>query len=84
MIETGKESKGASPDEESYHLVVRLLLARNQIDAAIKYINLTLDSGYMLSVEVFTECVKSCVGTGRLDGLVSIIERCKVCFSLLF
>ncbi|KAK9063644.1 hypothetical protein SSX86_017515 [Deinandra increscens subsp. villosa] len=77
MIETGKESKVALPDDESYHLVVRLLLAQNQIDHALKYIDLTLKSGYMLSVNVFTECVKSCVDTGRLDTLVSIIERCK-------
>ncbi|KAI3516592.1 hypothetical protein L1887_15513 [Cichorium endivia] len=77
MIETGTESKTALPDDESYHLVVRLLLTRNQIDAALKYIDLTLKSGYMLSVEVFTECVTSCIKTGRLDTLVSIIERCK-------
>ena len=83
MIQTGKESKGALPDDESYHLVVRLLLSRNQIDAALKYIDLTLTSGYLLSVEVFTECVRSCVNTGRLDTLVSIIERCKVCMFCL-
>ncbi|KAK1416011.1 hypothetical protein QVD17_31799 [Tagetes erecta] len=77
MIETGKESKAGLPDDESYHLVVRLLLTQNQIDDALKYIDLTLKSGYMLSVEVFTECVKSCVNMGRLDTLVSIIERCK-------
>ncbi|KAI3696326.1 hypothetical protein L1987_79339 [Smallanthus sonchifolius] len=77
MIATGKESKGAVPDDESYHLVVQLLLAQNQIDAALKYIDLTLNSGYLLSVEVFTECVRNCVNTGRLDTLVSIIERCK-------
>lgn len=74
MIQIGKES---IPDDESYHLVVRLLLTQNQLDAALKYIDLTLKSGYMLSVEVFTECVRSCVGTKRLDTLVSIIERCK-------
>ncbi|XP_024989619.1 pentatricopeptide repeat-containing protein At1g26460, mitochondrial [Cynara cardunculus var. scolymus] len=76
MIQSGKESKGA-PDEESYHLVVLLLLNQNHIDAALKYIDLTLKSGYMLSVEVFTEFVSSCVKTGKLDTLVSIIERCK-------
>ncbi|KAI3817325.1 hypothetical protein L1987_11114 [Smallanthus sonchifolius] len=77
MIQTGKESKVALPDDESYNLVVRMLLTQNQIDDALKYIDLTLKSGYMLSVEVFTECVKSCVNSGRLDTLVSIIERCK-------
>nr|GEW59912.1 pentatricopeptide repeat-containing protein At1g26460, mitochondrial [Tanacetum cinerariifolium] len=77
MIQTGKESKGALPDDESYHLVARLLLSQNQIDAALKYIDLALTSGYLLSVEVFTECVRSCVSTGRLDTLVLIIERCK-------
>ncbi|KAL8218740.1 hypothetical protein R6Q57_022113 [Mikania cordata] len=77
MIQIGKESKAALPDDESYHFVVQLLLTQNQIDDALKYIDLTLKSGYMLSIEVFTECVKSCVNTGRLDTLVSIIERCK-------
>ncbi|KAL8258264.1 hypothetical protein R6Q59_030305 [Mikania micrantha] len=77
MIQIGKESKVALPDDESYHFVVQLLLTQNQIDDALKYIDLTLKSGYMLSIEVFTECVKSCVNTGRLDTLVSIIERCK-------
>ncbi|KAL4574323.1 hypothetical protein LXL04_021152 [Taraxacum kok-saghyz] len=77
MIQTGTESKTALPDDESYHLVVRLLLSRNQIDSALKYIDLTLKSGYMLSLEVFTECVSTCINTGRLDTLVSIIERCK-------
>ncbi|CAI9296970.1 unnamed protein product [Lactuca saligna] len=77
MIQTGTESKTALPDDESYHLVVRLLLTRNQIDTALKYIDLTLKSGYNLSVEVFTECVSTCVNKGRLDTLVSIIERCK-------
>ncbi|XP_076952382.1 pentatricopeptide repeat-containing protein At1g26460, mitochondrial-like [Bidens hawaiensis] len=75
MIQTG--SKGALPDDESYHLVIRLLLSQNQVDDALKYIDLALKSGYMLSVVVFTECVRSCVNTGRLDTLVSIIERCK-------
>lgn len=81
MILTGTESKTALPDDESYHLVVRLLLTRNQIDTALKYIDLTLKSGYNLSVEVFTECVSTCVNKGRLDTLVSIIERCKVTIS---
>ena len=53
------------------------------INVALKYIDLTLTSGYLLSVEVFTECVWSCVNTGRLDTLVSIIERCKVCMFCL-
>ncbi|RVW58075.1 Pentatricopeptide repeat-containing protein, mitochondrial [Vitis vinifera] len=49
----------------------------NQIDAALRYVDLTLKSGYMLSMRVFAECVRSCVNKGRLDALVSIIERCK-------
>ncbi|RVX07770.1 Pentatricopeptide repeat-containing protein, mitochondrial [Vitis vinifera] len=49
----------------------------NQIDAALRYVDLTLKSGYMLSMRVFAECVRSCVNKGRLDALVSIIKRCK-------
>jgi hypothetical protein len=75
MLLTGKESL---PDNESYELVVDMLFLTDEIDAALKYLDLALKSGYMLSTKVFTECVKSCVDKGRLDTLVSIIERCKV------
>ncbi|KAK1269539.1 Pentatricopeptide repeat-containing protein [Acorus gramineus] len=74
MLETGKESL---PDEESYDLVIGLLILENQIDSALKYLDLTLKSGYMLSTTVFANCVRSCVTAGRLDTLTSIIERCK-------
>jgi len=66
------------PDDESYDLVIGMLLSTDQIDAALKYIDLTLKSGHMLSLKVFTECVRSCVKKGRLDTLVSVIDRCKV------
>ena len=75
MLQTGKESL---PDDESYDLVIGMLFLTYQIDSALKYIDLTLKSGYILSVKTFTECVRSCVDKGRLDALVSIIERCKV------
>ena len=75
MLQTGKESM---PDDESYELVVGMLFLTDQIDAALRYVDLTLKSGYMLSMRVFAECVRSCVNKGRLDALVSIIERCKV------
>ncbi|PSS28829.1 Pentatricopeptide repeat-containing protein [Actinidia chinensis var. chinensis] len=74
MLQTGKESL---PDDESYDLVIGMLFLTGQIDSALKYIDLTLKSGYILSVKTFTECVRSCVDKGRLDALVSIIERCK-------
>ncbi|RVX11159.1 Pentatricopeptide repeat-containing protein, mitochondrial [Vitis vinifera] len=72
MMQTGKESM---PDDESYELVVGMLFLTDQIDAALRYVDLTLKSGYMLSMRVFAECVRSCVNKGRLDALVSIIER---------
>lgn len=75
MIQTGKESP---PDDESFDLVVGMLFATDQIDSALKYIDLTLKSGYMLSMRVFDECVRSCSRKGRIDAMVSIIERCKV------
>ncbi|KAF3945281.1 hypothetical protein CMV_028340 [Castanea mollissima] len=74
MLQTGKESL---PDDDSYDLVVGMLFMTDEIDAALKYIDMGLKSGYMLSMRVFTECVRSCVNKGRLDTLVSIIERCK-------
>lgn len=75
MLQTGNESL---PDDESYDLVIGMLFLTDQIDAAFKYIDLTLKSGYVLSMKVFMDCVKSCVKKGRLDTLVTIIERCRV------
>lgn len=74
MLQTSKDSQ---PDDESYDLVVGMLLLTNKFDSALKYIDLILKSGQTLSVSVFTECVRKCVSKGRLDTLVSIIERCK-------
>ncbi|KAI3953748.1 hypothetical protein MKW98_017572 [Papaver atlanticum] len=74
MLQTGEESM---PDDESYKLVTEMLFSVNQTDDALKYIDMTLSSGNMVSPNVFTECVRSCVRLGRLDTLASIIERCK-------
>lgn len=79
MIATGVEYKEALPDEESYDLVTGLLFKANLIDDALKYIDSALKSGYKLSMNVFNECVRSCIYSNRLDALVSIIEKCKVC-----
>lgn len=73
----GKESQ---PDDESYNLVLSMLFRQDQIDAALKYVDLTLKSGYMLSTGVFADCVRSCVARRKLDSLVLIIEMCKVLF----
>lgn len=77
MEHTGKESQ---PDEESYDLVVTMLLNKGNIDAfdtALKYIDKILKGDYMLSMKVFDECVRKCCNFGRLDLLLSIIEKCK-------
>ena len=44
----------------------------------LKYVDMTLKSGYMLNMREFSDCVRSCVNKGRLDALLSIIEKCKV------
>lgn len=72
---TGNESR---PDDESYSLVIGMMFSTYRIDAALKYVDKSLKSGYMLSMRVFNDCVTSCVNKGRLDTLVSIIEKCKV------
>lgn len=74
MLLSGKE---AQPDDESYNLVIGMLFQSDQINSAFKYIDLSLKSGYMMSMKVFYECVKSCVKKGSLDTLVSIIGKCK-------
>lgn len=78
MLQTGEIHKESLPDNESFDLVIEMLLSRNQIDSALKYVDLTLKSGYTLSMKAFVDCVQRCVNNGRLDTLVSIIERCKV------
>ncbi|CAM8922253.1 unnamed protein product [Rhodiola kirilowii] len=74
MLQTGKES---APDDESYDLVAGMLLKKDNIEEAVKIIDMSLKSGHMLSINVFQECINSCVTKGRLDMLVSIIEKCK-------
>lgn len=68
---------GTLPDDESYNLVVGLLIRQNLVDSALKYLDLMLKSGYTLSLTVFTDYVRACVRSGRLDTLASIIEKCK-------
>ncbi|XP_042021939.1 pentatricopeptide repeat-containing protein At1g26460, mitochondrial-like [Salvia splendens] len=77
MLEMGKIHKESLPDGESFDLVIEILLSKNKIDSALKYVDLTLKSGYMLSMKAFVDCVQRCVSNQRLDTLVSIIERCK-------
>ncbi|XP_030482590.2 pentatricopeptide repeat-containing protein At1g26460, mitochondrial [Cannabis sativa] len=74
MLQTGKESL---PDDESYNLVLALLFQTNRINDGIKFIDLALKSGVTLSVQVFTDFVRLCLKTHRLDALVSVIEKCK-------
>lgn len=74
MLQTKKDSL---PDDESYDLIIGMLLLSEAFDSALKYIDLTLKSGHTVSVPVFTECVRNCLSRGRVDTLVSIIERCK-------
>ncbi|KAJ1291744.1 hypothetical protein BS78_02G339700 [Paspalum vaginatum] len=68
---------GTLPDDESYNLVVGLLIRQNLVDSSLKYLDLMLKSGYTLSLTVFTDYVRACVRSGRLDTLASIIEKCK-------
>ncbi|XP_042052804.1 pentatricopeptide repeat-containing protein At1g26460, mitochondrial-like [Salvia splendens] len=77
MLQRGPECKDSLPDDESYDLVITTLLSTNQINRALKYIDLALTSGYMLSINAFSRCVHSFINNGRLDTLVSLIERCK-------
>ncbi|WJX57399.1 hypothetical protein P8452_42964 [Trifolium repens] len=74
MLQSGNE---ALPDDESYDLVIGMLFSTDQIDAAFKYIDLTLKNGNVLSMNLFMNCVRSCVKRGRLDTLVAIIEKCR-------
>ncbi|CAN0929383.1 Pentatricopeptide repeat-containing protein At1g26460, mitochondrial [Linum grandiflorum] len=70
----GKESR---PDDESYDLVISMLLQTDGMDNAFKYIDKILKGGHTLSMKVFTECVQICVSKRRLEVLESIIEKCK-------
>lgn len=74
MLQSGNE---ALPDDESYDLVIGMFFSTDQIDAAFKYIDLTLKHGNVLSMNTFMNCVRSCVKQRRLDTLVAIIEKCR-------
>jgi len=69
---------GTFPDDESYNLVVGLLIRQNLVDSSLKYLDLILKSGYTLSLTVFTDYIRACMRSRRLDTLTSIIEKCKV------
>lgn len=75
MLQTGKESL---PDSQSYDMILGMLFETGRIDAALKYVDLALKSGSTLSMKVFSGCLRGCINKGRLDTLVSIIDRCKV------
>ncbi|KAL6537853.1 hypothetical protein OROMI_025496 [Orobanche minor] len=77
MLLIGEQYKESLPDDESYDLIISLLLCTNQIDSVLKYVELALKSGYMLSTNAFIGCAQTCVNNGRLDTLVSIIDKCK-------
>ncbi|KAL8104570.1 hypothetical protein AgCh_028690 [Apium graveolens] len=87
-----KKDDDPKPDEESFELVVGMLLPlnpayamnpifrKNQIrhtETAYKYIDLYLKSGYRMSQDAFNRCVWNFMNFGSLDTLVSVIERCK-------
>ncbi|XP_019166404.1 PREDICTED: pentatricopeptide repeat-containing protein At1g26460, mitochondrial [Ipomoea nil] len=77
MLEVGKENKDSLPDDESYDLVIGLLFKANQTDAAFKFVDSVLTSGYTMSSNVFNQCIRRCLDNNRLDTLLSIIEKCK-------
>ncbi|CAL5061793.1 unnamed protein product [Urochloa decumbens] len=68
---------GTVPDDETYNLIVGLLIRQNHFDSAVKYLDLMLKSGHTLSLTIFSDYVRACVRSGRLDTLASIIEKCK-------
>ncbi|XP_074302473.1 pentatricopeptide repeat-containing protein At1g26460, mitochondrial-like [Silene latifolia] len=74
MLQSGKLSQ---PDDQSFDMVIVKLFQVNQFEAALKYVDLTLKSDYILSSRVFIDSVRSCISMQRLDSLLSIIEKCK-------
>lgn len=78
MLQQGQVTKDCLPDDESYDLIINLMLSLDRFDCAMKYINLALASGYMMSMNAFSGCVHNCIKNGKLDTLVSLIEKCKV------
>ncbi|EPS71121.1 hypothetical protein M569_03636 [Genlisea aurea] len=77
MILSGKVQKESAPDDESYDLLISMLLSKNQLDSAVKYIDLSLKSGFQLTFKSFLKCVQNCLSNSKLDTLASVIERCK-------
>lgn len=78
FVEIRMLQTGTVPDDETYNLVISLLIRQNLFDSALKYLDLMLKSGHTLSLTIFNDYVRACVRSGRLDTLASIIEKCKV------
>ncbi|GFP88716.1 pentatricopeptide repeat-containing protein at1g26460 mitochondrial [Phtheirospermum japonicum] len=60
MLQIGEEYKESLPDAESYDLIIGMLLSTNQFDSVLNYVDLTLKSGYVLSLKAFMACVQRC------------------------
>ncbi|GMP96626.1 hypothetical protein CsSME_00045174 [Camellia sinensis var. sinensis] len=67
----------------SYDLVIGMLLLTDQIDAALKYIDLTLKSGYILSVNMFTECVRTMLTRGGWIHWCQLLRGARYIYLLL-
>jgi hypothetical protein len=68
---------GTFSDDESYNLVVGLLIGQKLDDSPLEYWDMMMKSGYTPSPSVFAVYNQACVSSGRWDTLTSIIEKCK-------
>jgi hypothetical protein len=68
---------GTFSDDESYNLVVGLLIGQKLDDSPLEYWDMMMKSGYTPSPSVFTVYNQACVSSGRWDTLTSIIDKFK-------
>ncbi|KAI3902279.1 hypothetical protein MKW92_053040 [Papaver armeniacum] len=83
LVTRMEKAKESMLDDESYTLIVGLFLAVEEIDGAFIHIYIAMNSGCMVSMPVFTECVICAIRLRRFGLLTTILEEYMVVIDLL-
>ncbi|KAI3902280.1 hypothetical protein MKW92_053041 [Papaver armeniacum] len=75
LVTRMEKAKESMLDDESYTLIVGLFLAVEEIDGAFIHIYIAMNSGCMVSMPVFTECVICAIRLRRFGLLTTILEE---------
>jgi pentatricopeptide repeat protein len=71
-------AEGPLPDDESFNLVVGLLIRSKHFDTALKYLDLMLKYGRTLNPSIYNGCIQFLLNSNKPDAAASFIDKCKV------